>query len=161
MKRYLAAVSLVALVLVGTPCHAQKFLQKLENVLGNQQGQGFMPGQQTQPVGNVNLPPGQYMMTNTQSGQAFYVIIQSGQMYLTAPSSNTPYMPGQNGGGYPPVYMPGQNGSGLPPVYMPGQNGSGLAPNQGGVGGLIKNGLGNFLQNQMNPQPQQQQFPDQ
>lgn len=89
MKRF-AAVSLVALVLVAIPCQAQ-FLKTLEKDLlngqGQQQQQGNMPGQQGPGslVGNVNLPPGQYMMTNVQTGQAFYVSVQNGQMFLSSP----------------------------------------------------------------------------
>lgn len=140
MKRY-AAVALVALAMAGTPCHAQ-FLQKLQDTLiggqGQGQQQGMMPGQQSNLLGNVNLPPGQYMMTNVQSGQAFYVAVQNGQMFLTSP--------GQQGA---PQMMPGQG--------MFQQPGQGMLPQQGqgGMGGLIKNGLGNFLQNQLAPQQQQ------
>jgi len=137
MKRY-AAVALVALAFAGTPCHAQ-FLQKLEQTLTGGQGQQQgMPGQLNQVIGNVNLPPGQYMMTNVQSGQAFYVAVQNGQMFLTGPGQQAPQMmPGQGGGGIFP-----QQGQG----FLQQQQG------QGGMGGLIKNGLGNFLQNQLAPQ---------
>lgn len=186
MKRY-AAVALVALSLglAATPCHAQ-LLQKLqETVLGggqnqiqNQQGfipgqtqqQGYFPGQngqglppaQTQPqgflsnflpaqqsqsnlVGNVNLAPGQYMITNTQTGQAFYVVVQNGQMILGQQQSQF-----GNGG-------PGQFGQGQAPQQ------GGLFPQtqQGGVGGLLKNGINSYLQNKMTPQqtaPAQQPF---
>jgi hypothetical protein len=145
MKSHLAvSLALVAAVLAVAPGNAQ-FLQKLEQGLIGGQGQApgyngsgqqqMPPGyngsgqQQLQPmfVGNVNLPPGQYMMSNVQTGQAFYVSVQGGQMYMSnqADSQQT--------------FSPNQ---GL------------LQPQQGGVGGLIKSGLGSFLKNQMTPQQQ-------
>ncbi len=53
--------------------------------VGGQQG-GGMFGQQAGAtlVGNVNLPQGQYVMTNMQTSQAFYVTVQNGQMFLTS-----------------------------------------------------------------------------
>lgn len=126
MKRY-AAVLLLALVFAAGPCQAQFFKQMEQGLLGNQgQQQGMMPGQQVQAtvVGNVNLPPGQYMMTNVQTGQAFYVAVQNGQMFLT-----------------------GQPGA--PQMMAPGQ---GMIQQQGGVGGLMRGGLGNFLKNELVPQ---------
>jgi hypothetical protein len=127
MKRYIA-VSLVALAFGGVPCSAQ-LLQKLEQGLMAGQGQqGMMPGQQAQAtmIGNVNLPPGQYMMTNVQTGQAFYVAIQNGQMFLT-----------------------GQQVA--PQMMAPGQ-GMMMQQQQGGAGGLMNGGLGNFLKNELAPQ---------
>ena len=124
MKRY-AAMALLALVFVATPCQAQ-FLKKLEQQFiggqGQGQQQGMMPGQQAQVVGNVNLPPGQYMMTNVQTGQGFYVVVQNGQMFLTG-SQSTPQM------------------------MAPGQ---GMMQQQGGMGGL--GGLGGLLKNGLSPQ---------
>ena len=125
MKRY-AAMLVLALVLVGVPCQAQ-FLKQLENsLLGGQQ-----PGQQqgmTSLVGNVNLPPGQYMMTNVQTGQAFYVVVQNGQMFLTGQPVQQQMM------------VPG-------PGMMQQQQ-----QQQGGMGGLLNGGLGNFLKNGLAPQ---------
>jgi hypothetical protein len=143
MKRY-AALALVTVVFAIAPCHAQ-MLQKLEQGLLGGQGQGapgmmpggaaMMPGMQGMMgggmgqqamIGNVNLPPGQYMMTNVQTGQAFYVAVQNGQMYL---SQGGPQMmpPGQG-------MMPG-------PAMMPPQQ-----------GGLLNGGLGNFLRKELAPQ---------
>jgi hypothetical protein len=132
MKRYamvsIAAASAVAAASVFVaPCQAQ-FLKNLQDSLlggtaGQQQANGVA---QPQLVGSVNLPPAQYMMTNVQTGQAFYVTVQSGQMYL--------------GGQQAPPVMPSQ-------TVMPQQQG-------GGFGGMVKNGLGNFLQNQITPQQQ-------
>lgn len=129
MKRY-PAVLLLLLLIAAVPCQAQ-FLKKLEQDLmgGQAQGQqGAVPAQQAQAmlVGNVNLPPGQYLMTNVQSGQAFYVVVQNGQMLLT----------GQ------PV---------APQTVAPGQGLMQQQP-QGGLGGIIDNGIGNFLKNEVAPQ---------
>ncbi len=150
MKRY-AAMALLALVFAAAPVQAQ-FLKKLEQEFmgaqgqGQQQGiipgqriipgQGMMPGQSLMPaqpaqstvVGNVNLPPGQYMMTNTQTGQAFYVAVQNGQMYMSGTTQQGTQM-----------MAPGQS------MMQPQQ-----APS--GMGGMIKGGLGSFLKNELAPQ---------
>ncbi len=141
MKRY-AAVAMVALAFAGTPCQAQQFLQKLEQKLTGGQGlgqqQGMMPGQQSPAnvIGNVSLPPGQYMMTNTQSGQAFYVVIENGQMFLSGPGQQQA----------PQMMAPGQGMFQQPGMLQQQQQGG------GGVGGMLKNELGNFLQNKLAPQ---------
>jgi len=144
MKR-VAALSLIAMALTASPCHAQ-ILQKLEQgLLGGQGQQQGMPGQSTQPVlvGTVNLPQGQYMMTNVQSGQAFYVTVQNGQMYFSQSSA-------------PPMMAPGSMAPGqmMPPGQMMQQQ------QQPGMGGFFRNGLGNIIQKELAPQ-QQQQFPNQ
>ena len=87
MKRFPALVVL-AIALAALPCQAQ-FLKKIEQELIGGPGtgqQGLLPGQQPQAtlIGNVNLPPGQYIVTNTQTGQAFYIAIQNGQVFLTS-----------------------------------------------------------------------------
>lgn len=136
----LAAASMV-------PCQAQ-FLKKLEQqfMQGNQ-GTAGMAGDQGQVAGNTSLPAGQYMMTNMQSGQGFYVTINpQGQMFITAPA----------GGQQQQQMMPGAQGQGLPP--------QGVAPatqqqQGGGFGGMMKNSLGNFLRNELSPS--QQQVPQQ
>ncbi len=123
MKRYAAtAVSVLALTLAAIPCRAQ-FFKTLEKDLINGQGQNQqqqgMPGQlqgQNSLIGNVNLPPGQYMMTNVQSGQAFYVMVQGGQMFLSSQ------------GGAPPMMAPG----GM--IQQQQQQ-----PQQGGFGNFLKN----------------------
>jgi hypothetical protein len=112
MKRSVA-LSLVAFIFIGTPCHAQ-FFKKLEQDLVGGQNQG-QTQVQAQLIGNVNLPPGQYMMTNVQTGQGFYVVVQNGQMFLS----------GQQG--TPQMMAPGQGGI---------QQGSG-----GGLGNFLKNEL--------------------
>ena len=128
MKRF-AAVSFFAFVLVAVPCQAQ-FLKTLEkDLLGGQgqaQQQGAVPGQQGQGslIGNVNIPPGQYMMTNVQTGQAFYVLVQAGQMFLSGPPAS------------PQMMAPGQGMMQQQPQQQ-----------QGG-------GFGNFLRNQLAPQQQ-------
>lgn len=139
MKRY-AALALVAFAFAAIPCRGQ-ILQKLEQgLLGGQGQQGLLPGQQgslpgqqgllpgqaapPQLVGNVNLPPGQYMMTNVQSGQAFYVSVQNGQMYLSGSQGAS----GPNQGLMPPVRHGGLLNGGFgkilqnelqPPQQMP------------------------------------------
>ena len=146
MKR-VAALSLIAIAFTATPVHGQ-LLQKLEQGLLGGQQQG-MPGQQTQPVlvGTVNLPQGQYMMTNVQTGQAFYVMVQNGQMYFSQPPAPPMMAPGQ---------MMGQPGSMMPPGQMMQQQ------QQPGMGGFLRNGLGGILQKELAPQQQQQQqFPNQ
>ena len=128
------------------PCEAQ-FLKKLEQSLMQGQGpNGLLGGGPGQMAGNTNLPAGQYMMTNMQTGQGFYVTINpQGQMFITSPAGNQQQM------------MPGANGQGLPP--------QGVAPalmqqqQSGGVGGMMKNGMGNFLRNEL--APGQQAYPQQ
>jgi hypothetical protein len=91
------ALSLVALIFIGIPCQAQ-ILKHLEQDLMGGQNQG-QTQVQAQLVGNVNLPPGQYMMTNVQTGQGFYVVVQNGQMYLSGQQGTQQMMaPGQQGG---------------------------------------------------------------
>jgi hypothetical protein len=109
---------------------------------GQGQQQGVMPGQQSgamfgqqsgmTQLGTVNLPPAQYMMTNMQTSQAFYVTVQNGQMFLT-----------------------GQPGA--PQAMAPGQ----MMQQQGGMGGLMNGGLGKFLKNELNQQQAPQQIPNQ
>jgi hypothetical protein len=110
------------------------FGQQQGGMFGQQQGSMF--GQQAGAtlVGNVNLPPAQYLMTNLQTNQAFYVTVQNGQMYLT----------GQPGGAQ---------------TMMPGQGM--MQQQQGGMGGLMNGGLGKFLKNELQPQQGQQQLPNQ
>src|SRR5579885_805099 len=76
-----------AVIFAGIPCQAQ-FLQKLEQgLLGGQgQTQGIAAPGQPAPaslIGNVNLPPGQYTLTNVQSGQGMVVVGEKGQLYVT------------------------------------------------------------------------------
>lgn len=122
-----------------TPCDAQ-FLKKLEQTL--MQGQG-MYGGQGQLAGNTSLPAGQYMVTNMQTGQGFYLTVNpQGQMFVSSPA------PGQQ------QMMPGANGQGLPPQGV---------TNQSGFGGMMKGSMGNFLKNELAPasQPIPQQIPQQ
>jgi hypothetical protein len=95
MKRSVA-LSLVALIFIGIPCQAQMFKKLEQDLMGGQnQGQTQV---QAQLVGNVNLPPGQYMMTNVQTGQGFYVLVQNGQMFLSGQQGTQQMMaPGQGG----------------------------------------------------------------
>jgi|GEM_PF-1121399 hypothetical protein len=143
MKRYAvmslaAALSVVAASISMAPCQAQ-FLKTLQDsLLGGQaaQQQANSLGQpQLTLVGTVNLPPAQYMMTNVQTGQGFYVTVQNGQMFLggqqVAPQNLVP------------------NQTAIPQQQT------------GGFGGMVKNGLGNFLQNQIAPQQGQQLVPNQ
>ncbi len=147
MKRYVvlslaAALSLLATGFTSAPCQAQ-FLKTLQDtLLGGQNGQQQGTALSQQPpalVGTVNLPPAQYLMTNVQSGQAFYVTVQNGQMFLGGQQVAQPNL------------MPNQTVA----PQQPTQQGS------GGFGGMVKNGLGSFLQNQIAPQQGQQLTPNQ
>ncbi len=146
MNRY-AVMSLAAALAVTTagistaPCQAQ-FLKTLQDsLLGGQNAQQGTAFNQPQLslVGTVNLPPAQYMMTNVQTGQGFYVTVQNGQMFL----GNQQVAP-QN-------FMPNQTVAPQQPVQQ----------QTGGFGGMVKNGLGSFLQNQIAPQQGQQVVPNQ
>ena len=152
MKR-LAVFALVAFMLAVPACQAQ-FLKKLGQEL--LQGNSAMPGQNGgglagTPAGSTNLPPGQYMMTNMNTGQGFYIMVDNqGQMYASQPQAGQT-MPGQFGAG---AVMPGQQ-------TMPGQFGAGQQQQQGGVGGFMKNLLKDQLmpgQNQQGMPMQQQQY---
>jgi hypothetical protein len=105
--------------------------------IGGLLGQGQIQGQGSTLIGNVSLPPAQYMMTNVQTGQAFYVTVQNSQLFLNS--------------------QPMGQGTGQ---VMPGQIPAGQMMQQGGLGGLMQNGLGNFLKNELAPQ-QQQSLPNQ
>lgn len=128
MKRYAGALLLTIMftaIFTVVPCQAQ-FMKQLEQTLLGGQNQGLAPGQQPQVIGNVSLPPGQYMITNMQTGQAVYVGVQNGQMFLVEqPVAPSGIMPGQ---GYAPQNQPA------------------------GVGGMIRGGLTNFLNNKLAPQ---------
>lgn len=145
-------------------------LQSLQGTQGvGQSGQGGMLQQitgmlggqnQSTLIGNVSLPPAQYMVTNVQTGQAFYVTVQNSQMYLL--NQPGPQGMGQGAGFVPVQTLP----SGIQSL-IPGQNqnlNQNLAPGQtqqGGVKGIIQNGLGNFLRNELSGQQQQQIVPNQ
>jgi hypothetical protein len=152
MKRALMlGVAAVAMCCV-LPANAQ-FLKSLENaVLGGGAQQQGMPGQ-PQFLGNVSLPAGTYMMSNVQTGQAFYVTVQNGGMYLSQGTTPPGYPQGGGGG------IGGALGGilGQPqqqqqqPYGMPGQQTGGT-----GLGGMMRSGLGNFLKNELMPGQQQQ-----
>ncbi|MBK9144484.1 MAG: hypothetical protein IPM23_18495 [Candidatus Melainabacteria bacterium] len=127
MKRNVILLLVVAFF-CAMPCRAQ-FMKQLKDTLVGQGQQQL--NQQPSLLGNVNLPPGQYMMTNVQTGNAFYVFVQNGQMFLS---------------GGPPA----QNQQMMAPA-------AGTTPQS--TGGMIKEGLGNFLKNQISPQQQQQGVP--
>ncbi len=127
MKGYVSVLLFLCFcVCMALPCQAQ-FLKQLKDNLVNQ-AQQQAPGAQ-QLIGNVNLPAGQYMMTNVQSGQAFYVFVQNGQMFL----NNQPQQQLQQ---TQQPAVPGQTMT---------ESGKGM--------------LKNFLRNQLTPQTQPQQYP--
>lgn len=128
MKRNVILL-LVVTFFCAMPCRAQ-FMKQLKDSLV---GQGQQQQQQQAPtiLGNVNLPPGQYMMTNVQTGNAFYVFVQNGQMFLSGPPAQSQQQ-----------------------MMAPA---AGTTPQS--TGGMIKEGLGNFLKNQLSPQQQQQGVP--
>lgn len=129
------------------PAKAQ-FLKNLEQTfLGGGNAQG-MPGQ-PQLIGNVNLPAGTYMMSNVQTGQAFYVTVQNGSMYLsqgTTPPGYQQQQPGGIGGALGGIL--GQPQQQQQPYGMPQQQ------QPAGLGGMVRSGLGNFLKDQLMPQQQ-------
>jgi hypothetical protein len=147
MKRYAVAsvagvISLLAVAAAASPVQAQFMKQIEQGLLGGQsqnQMPGMLPGQQNTAgfgqtqnanlVGNVNLPQGQYLMTNVQTNQAFYVMVQNGQMFLSGDASMQPAVPGAQ--------------------TMP--------PQQGGMGGFMKGGFGSLLKNELQQRQQQQQ----
>ncbi|MCA9816894.1 MAG: hypothetical protein H6677_16790 [Candidatus Obscuribacterales bacterium] len=128
MKRSVVVLLIVSFF-AAVPCQAQ-FMKTLKDSLIGSQQQQQMAAQPTL-IGNVNLPPGDYMMTNVQSGQAFYVAVQNGQMYLTNQQVQTQ----QN----QPIYQPGQSA---------GQTGKGILQN------LIRNQLTPQTQQQQVPYQQ-------
>ena len=90
------------------------------------------------PAGSSNLTPGQYMLTNMNTGQALYVVIdQSGRLYAQDPRVLQIVV--QTG-------QPGGIGQAVPGA-QPG------TPQQGGFGGLLKQGLQEMMKNKLTPQP--------
>ncbi len=152
MKRY--AISLLALLFVAAPCNAQ-FLKKLEQEFSqNQTGGGalgglssLLPGANNgggQVAGTTSLPQGQYTMTNMQTGQAYYVLVnQSGQMFASlAPAGQNPMNAQQY---LNPQQLQQQQ------LMQQQQMGQG-----GGMSNMVKSGLGNFLKQELAPKPQPQ-----
>lgn len=126
MKRYVTLLLLASLC-VAVPCQAQFMKQLKDSLIGGQNQQQVAPAQQSF-VGNVSLPPGQYSMTNMQTGQAFYVFIQNGQMFLSNQQA--------------------QNQQGITPGQSLPQTGKGIINN------LIRNQLAPQTQQQQVPYQQ-------
>lgn len=171
MKR-LAAMIILSLLVSVPSCQAQFFKKLGQDLLNGATGQN-MPGQfgggtAGQPAGTTNMAPGQYMMTNMGTGQAFYILVDNnGQMYASIPNNN---------GMQPGMVQPGMGQAGVGQGGMGGllQQGAGLLQGGGqqqgfgqtgmqqqqqpGVGGMMRGALGNFLQNQVSPQAPQQQY---
>lgn len=141
MNRYTLLSVATLFVAAAAPCQAQ-FLQDLKDqFLGGGGAAAGQYQQQAQIIGNVSLPPGTYMMSNVQTGQAFYVSVQNGQMVLA-----------QQPGATPNTVAPATGGPGgaLGGLLAPQQQQQYGQPQQGnGLGGLVRSGLTNFLQNQM------------
>ncbi len=98
------------------------------------------------PAGSSNLTPGQYMMTNLNTGQALYIVIdQSGRVYAQDPRVLQFVV--QTGQGQTGI---GQVGIGQPGI---GQGQLGYPQQQGGLGGLLKQGLQDMVKNKLTPQP--------
>lgn len=86
------------------------------------------------PSGTTNLPAGQYALTNLNSGQAYIVVVSpNGQMFAQDPRMLQISI-GVNG--QPLAGQPG---------LLPGST------QQNGIGGMIKQGIGSFLQNSLTP----------
>lgn len=142
--------ALVALVFACAPCRAQ-LLQKLEQNLLN--GQNSAAGLQARRaaimqrqqglIGNVNMQPGKYMITNAQTGQSFYVTVHNGRMFF---SGNA---------GAPPMMAPPQT-SMMPQAqryFVPAAQGMMQPPVQVGGGAPYNSGLGTVMQYPAAQQP--------
>lgn len=119
------------------PVYAQGFVQ---SILGGGPTQSPAQGSAQSPnlvnAGSTNLPAGQYMLTNLNSGQALYVVVNAqGQMLAQDPRyleinvttpSNAVAMPGGA--------IPGQQ-------QQPG----------GGFSGLLKQGFESYMQKKLTP----------
>lgn len=143
MRRYVICMLLAAYAASSAPSQAQ-FLKKLgEEFLGGaQQGQQQgVPGAQGSPMpaGTTSLPAGQYMLTNMQTGQGFYLMVNNnGQMFVSSPAAGQQQM------------MPGMAPQTMAPGQVPQQQSQGF-------GGMMKNSLGSFLKDQLIPAQQQPQ----
>lgn len=96
------------------------------------------------PAGQSNLTPGQYMLTNMNSGQALYIVIdQSGRLYAQDPRV------------LQFVVQTGQAGIGQAGIGQAGigQGQTGFPQQQTGLGGLLKQGLQDMVKNKLTPQP--------
>jgi hypothetical protein len=120
------------------PVHAQGFVQ---SILGGGPAQGSAQNPSLVNAGSTNLPAGQYMLTNLNSGQALYVVVNAqGQLlaqdprYLeinvTAPA-NAAAIPG----------------TAIPGAAIPGQQ----QQSGGGFSGLLKQGFESYMQKKMTP----------
>lgn len=86
--------------------------------------------------GSTSLPAGQYMMTNINTGQSYYIFINAqGQLMAQDPRALQFNVQQLN---IPATSAPGATNATTP------------SPAQGGFGGMLKQGLNSFLQNQMN-----------
>jgi hypothetical protein len=86
------------------------------------------------------------MMTNLNTGQALYIVIdQSGRVYAQDPRVLQFVV--QTGQGQTGI---GQVGIGQPGI---GQGQLGYPQQQGGLGGLLKQGLQDMVKNKLTPQP--------
>lgn len=124
------------------PCHAQGTFQEMRSraqqmLQQQQQGQqGQLQGQQmpgqtaSMPSGTSSVQPGTYMMSNMETGQAFFVnVVPGGQMFAVDPRSVQVSFSPMGGGG----------------MMQQQQSGNGL-------GGMIKGTLGNYLEKKLAPQ---------
>lgn len=83
--------------------------------------------------GTTSLPTGQYMMTNINTGQSYYIFINAqGQLMAQDPRALQFNVQQLN----------------IPAGTVPAATTT--TPAQGGFGGMLKQGLNSFLQNQMN-----------
>lgn len=97
------------------------------------------------PMGNTNLPTGQYMMTNMNTGQSYYVFVSgTGQLMVQDPRALNISVQALNQAPATPV---------TPAVGAPAnpQNATGGR----GFGSILKQGLDTFLQTQTQPTPSQ------
>lgn len=93
--------------------------------------------------GTTSLPSGQYMMTNINTGQSYYIFINAqGQLMAQDPRALQFNVQQLN---IPAASVPGASNA-TTTTTAPNTTG----PAQGGFGGMLKQGLNSFLQNQMN-----------
>ncbi|MBX9939531.1 MAG: hypothetical protein K2Y32_09770 [Candidatus Obscuribacterales bacterium] len=93
------------------------------------------------PMGNTNLPTGQYMMTNMNTGQSYYVFVSgTGQLMVQDPRALNISVQALNQAAAAPV---------TPTAGAPAnpQNAAGGR----GFGSILKQGLDTFLQTQTQP----------
>ncbi|HMW89078.1 MAG TPA: hypothetical protein PKN86_04790 [Candidatus Obscuribacter sp.] len=93
------------------------------------------------PMGNTNMPAGQYMMTNMNSGQSYYVLVNgTGQLLVQDPRAlqfNVQPLAAATTAGATSTAQPAQPNAPATPA--------------GGFSSILKQGLDTFLQTRTQP----------